>query len=450
MFSVPSASGKHVNVPAFIPIDPSTGLYVPPAAPAAASSTAAQSGYATSRRSYLVVVAGPGYAVGDQLDRIVTTNASTGAIVASYWLNVTTGAQISGYPSSANIAINSGQANLVSVTGSVSNAALGNPTDPAATTTDATAQSLVALAKALLASNQGSIPAGSIATIIGSVGGAQSVGAALTGGGNWNCLLDATSVCRAATGNAAGAYVQGPGGAGSAAVGNPLRLGVTDASGNTQSLKGDSSGYLYALPYGNAALAPPAAVASNAKVPLWLGGYGETITGYSDGAIDYYARGNASGAFMQGAAASGAPVAGNPVPMGFSDGASAQRVKGDPANGATFVEEATRTAYVSETTTALAASATFTSTARDIGGTIAGSPSKWGSFGCMVRADQAGTATLSASNDNATFFTILSQSINALTTYTLTSPIFMRFWKCSVTNGSTAQGYLFVNTRAGN
>lgn len=157
----------------------------------------------------------------------------------------------------------------------------------------------------------------------------------------------------------------------------------------------------------------------------------------------------AGGLFVQGAVAAGVAIAGNPISVGFSDGTLSQRAKGDNVTGAIFTEEKLRSQYWQDTLVALGVSATFTSTSRDAGGTIAGVGTPWSSYRCSARSDQVGTLTMSMSNDNAIWIPVQSVSLVANTMVVLTSPIMTRYWRCAVVNGTTAETSLNVNSAFG-
>ena len=76
----------------------------------------------------------------------------------------------------------------------------------------------------------------------------------------------------------------------------------------------------------------------------------------------------------------------------------------------------------------------------------AGSTQPWGYFTGFFRADQAGTASLEASNDNSTFVTCATAALAASTPLFLQCPIVTRYFRVKLVNGSTNQGSLIVNS----
>jgi len=74
----------------------------PSSPPGAGARTAAGSGHVVSRSTYRATAVGTGYSATDVLDHLVVTDNTAGALVSSFWLNVTTGARIDP-PSAASI-----------------------------------------------------------------------------------------------------------------------------------------------------------------------------------------------------------------------------------------------------------------------------------------------------------------------------------------------------------
>lgn len=97
-----------------------------------------------------------------------------------------------------------------------------------------------------------------------------------------------------------------------------------------------------------------------------------------------------------------------------------------------------------ESTTALAGSATYTGTARD-----ALSPSPWKEFLVMAWADNGGTLYIDASVDNVTWRnSIVSLALaTASTGITLTCPIVARYMRARFVNGTTAQTAFLLTSR---
>lgn len=94
---------------------------------------------------------------------------------------------------------------------------------------------------------------------------------------------------------------------------------------------------------------------------------------------------------------------------------------------------------------ALAGSATFTGTARDVG-VAAATAHNVTSFNASFYADQTGTASIEASNDNATWYTLASGALSASTPLMMTVPIVTRYFRAKLVNGGTDETVLWVNT----
>jgi hypothetical protein len=124
------------------------------------------------------------------------------------------------------------------------------------------------------------------------------------------------------------------------------------------------------------------------------------------------------------------------------NGTSFDRERG--LNGAAFVLPQA-TVFFNDTTTVLAASATFTGTARDVG-VAAGAQTQQTYFNGSFFADQAGTASIEVSNDNTTFRTMATAALAASTPLILTVPIMTRYHRVKLVNGATLQGLSMVNS----
>lgn len=105
-------------------------------------------------------------------------------------------------------------------------------------------------------------------------------------------------------------------------------------------------------------------------------------------------------------------------------------------NGATFWPE---------TSTPLAASATFNGASRD-GGAASPGPIAGAYFNAMIYADQTGTATLQRSNDAAAWTPAATAPIVASTPLTLQVPVTARYHRIVVENGGSIQTVLSVNS----
>lgn len=100
-----------------------------------------------------------------------------------------------------------------------------------------------------------------------------------------------------------------------------------------------------------------------------------------------------------------------------------------------------RLIFYTDTTTALAANATFTGTTRDTGST--GSYSK---FRVMTFADQPGTLYIEGSRDASTWRVLKQISVSANVTVTDEVIIPVRYVRVRYLNGSTAQGTFELNS----
>lgn len=131
-----------------------------------------------------------------------------------------------------------------------------------------------------------------------------------------------------------------------------------------------------------------------------------------------------------------------------SDGleAYALRVKSEPVSGAVFTTTpSSHVVFYNDTTTPLAAAATFTGTARDAGA-AAGTSVAYAKFNAFFLADQAGTAYIEGSNDNATWFTVATSALSANTPLALSTPVMTRYHRVKLVNGATLQGSVTVNS----
>jgi len=95
-------------------------------------------------------------------------------------------------------------------------------------------------------------------------------------------------------------------------------------------------------------------------------------------------------------------------------------------------------------TTALAASATYTGSSRDVG-VAAGTVQPFAFFNGFFASDQAGVAYLDGSNDNSTWFTCATSPLLAGTPLTLSVPVMFRYHRARLVNGVTAQSTFVSN-----
>lgn len=103
--------------------------------------------------------------------------------------------------------------------------------------------------------------------------------------------------------------------------------------------------------------------------------------------------------------------------------------------------------FYNETTTVLAASATFTGTARDTG-VAAAAAHRYSAFNAFALADAAGTMRIECSNDNTTWRRMTADvAVAANTPVILSVPVTTRYHRVVYVNGAGAQTSVFmVNT----
>lgn len=112
-------------------------------------------------------------------------------------------------------------------------------------------------------------------------------------------------------------------------------------------------------------------------------------------------------------------------------------------SNATLVSQPANMAFNNETTTPLAANATFTGTSRDAGSTPGGQ-----SFAVVAFADQPGNVRIEMSNDNTTWRRATADTaVTAAAPVTLVVPIVTRYYRVVFVNGATAQTAFMVNSR---
>ncbi len=115
---------------------------------------------------------------------------------------------------------------------------------------------------------------------------------------------------------------------------------------------------------------------------------------------------------------------------------------GTNALGSVLVPETT---FWNDSTTVLAASATFTGTARDVG-VASGTVTTATYFNASFFADQAGTVSIEVSNDNTTWRQIASAALAVSTPAILSVPVMTRFHRVKLVNGATLQGLVMINS----
>ena len=102
--------------------------------------------------------------------------------------------------------------------------------------------------------------------------------------------------------------------------------------------------------------------------------------------------------------------------------------------------------YFNDSTTAQAAAATVTGTARDVGA-AAGSNHRYTAFNAMAFADQPGTMRVEVSNDNTTWRRITADvTVAANTPVVLSVPTVTRYYRVVYVNGATLQTAFMLNT----
>ena len=103
-------------------------------------------------------------------------------------------------------------------------------------------------------------------------------------------------------------------------------------------------------------------------------------------------------------------------------------------NTVTIAYIAPKMSAYTDTTTALAAAATFTGTARDVGSTFL-----YSKFRGVCYADQAGTLYVEQSADNVTWTITNTIAVAAATVVKFEDPVVMRYQRVRYVNGATAQ-----------
>lgn len=102
--------------------------------------------------------------------------------------------------------------------------------------------------------------------------------------------------------------------------------------------------------------------------------------------------------------------------------------------------------FWNDSTTAQAAAATVTGTARDVG-VAAGTVHRYAAFNASALADQAGTLRIECSNDNTTWRRASADTaVAANAVVYLSVPVMTRYYRAVYVNGAAAQGLFMLNT----
>jgi hypothetical protein len=102
--------------------------------------------------------------------------------------------------------------------------------------------------------------------------------------------------------------------------------------------------------------------------------------------------------------------------------------------------------FWNDSTTAQAAAATLTGTARDTGA-VSPTAHQFSAFNAMAFADQPGTMRIEVSNDNTTWRRITADvTVAANTAVVLSVPIVTRYYRAVYVNGATLQTAFMLNT----
>lgn len=102
--------------------------------------------------------------------------------------------------------------------------------------------------------------------------------------------------------------------------------------------------------------------------------------------------------------------------------------------------------FYNDSTTAQAASAVLTGTARDVG-VAAAAAHRYSMFNAAAWADQPGSLKIQVSNDNVTWRDLTADTaVAANTPVILSVPIMTRYHRAVFTNGATAQAAFMLNT----
>jgi hypothetical protein len=119
---------------------------------------------------------------------------------------------------------------------------------------------------------------------------------------------------------------------------------------------------------------------------------------------------------------------------------------GNTANTTPWLVTSRSNIFYNESTTALAASATFTGTSRDVG-LAAATVQPYAAFNVSAFADQAGTLRIEMSNDNTTWRRATADTAVAANAVGILSvPVVTRYYRAVYVNGATLQGAFMINS----
>lgn len=151
---------------------------------------------------------------------------------------------------------------------------------------------------------------------------------------------------------------------------------------------------------------------------------------------------NASLPLPAGASTSALQTAANTSLTTIATAVAAPTPAGTNLIGSVLVPETT---FFNDTTTAIAASTTYSGTARDVG-VAAGTATPSTYFNAFFFADQIGTANVQCSNDGAAWRTIATAAIAVSTPLLLSVPVMTRYHRVQLVNGATLQTAVMVNS----
>lgn len=142
------------------------------------------------------------------------------------------------------------------------------------------------------------------------------------------------------------------------------------------------------------------------------------------------------------------------VPVDMTTGepmswAQAMAGGGDSSGPSTTPNGTVRRSHWTETQTPLGPNAKFEGALHDDDSPNAGGVSRWGSFSCFAWADQAATLEVQTSINGTDWVTIQSRNWEANVSLYLIQPIFTKYSRCKVTNGSTAQSAFILYSAFG-
>lgn len=228
-----------------------------------------------------------------------------------------------------------------------------------------------------------------------------------------------------------GTIVHGPDATGSPSTEPPVQVAGVDGTGDIRTLLTDASGrqvVVGAAATGAAPAGDPVAIAGidtgGNIAPL------KTVAGHIQ-SISEQLQGQPLSAY-------------GTIVVGMDPSASALPFLVDAA-GNLYSSVINRATYWAESTTPLAASATFNGTAREAGPASPG-PSPYAYFTGFFYTDQTGTARIESSPDNVTWTPVATDAVAASTPLTLQVPITARYYRAVIENGATLQGSLVVNS----